>query len=118
MSEARIGRPVALFGDISGGKYMVDAAMTLNGQYVQGASKVYLRGAIQSVNKKWDLSRWLGRIDTSSFARALPWTALCRRNCSCHYSAFDQRPHFVESIRKSAGVMLLLEPARPDASVK
>jgi hypothetical protein len=51
VSEVSIGRPVALFGEISGGSYLVDAAMRLDGQYVQGASKVYLKGRVHSNNR-------------------------------------------------------------------
>ena len=52
VEHAQVGRPVALFGDIDGANYLVDAAIVLDGQYVQGASKVFLRGSFSSVNRK------------------------------------------------------------------
>jgi hypothetical protein len=69
LAEAQIGQPVALFGELSSGKYLVDAAMSLDGQYVQGASKVYLRGAIASVDRKFGLfTVGSAVLDTSAFA--------------------------------------------------
>jgi hypothetical protein len=50
--QAEIGVPVALFGELVDGKYVVDAAIVLEGQYVQGASKVYLRGQLSSINRR------------------------------------------------------------------
>jgi len=48
---AEIGRAVALFGEYVEGMYLVDAAIVLDGQYVQGVSKVYLQGRIASLNR-------------------------------------------------------------------
>ncbi|MEX1993460.1 MAG: hypothetical protein WD929_02265, partial [Steroidobacteraceae bacterium] len=48
---AEIGRAVALFGENVEGVYLVDAAIVLDGQYVQGVSKVYLQGRIASLNR-------------------------------------------------------------------
>jgi hypothetical protein len=52
VDQARIGSPVALFGEVIDGKFVVDSALQLDGQYVQGASKVYLRGEIGSLNRR------------------------------------------------------------------
>lgn len=69
LSGTQVGRPVALFGELSAGRYLVDAAMNLDGQYVQGASKVYLRGAIDAVDRKLGLFTFGAVVlDTSAFA--------------------------------------------------
>ena len=52
IASAKVGHAVALFGQLNRGKYFVDAALSLDGQYVQGASKVYLRGPVRSVDAK------------------------------------------------------------------
>ncbi|HEU0224089.1 MAG TPA: hypothetical protein VFR29_01520, partial [Steroidobacteraceae bacterium] len=52
VDQAEIGAPVALFGELIDGKYVVDAAIVLEGQYIQGASKVYLRGQLTSLNRR------------------------------------------------------------------
>jgi hypothetical protein len=48
---AEVGRAVALFGEYVEGMYLVDAAIVLDGQYVQGVSKVYLQGRVASLNR-------------------------------------------------------------------
>ncbi|MBX3703561.1 MAG: hypothetical protein KF822_07300 [Steroidobacteraceae bacterium] len=52
LEQASIGLPVALFGDIVDGTYLVESALVLDGQYVQGASKVYLRGHVSSLDRR------------------------------------------------------------------
>ncbi len=69
LSGARVGQPVALFGEFSNGRYLVDAAMRLDGQYVQGASKIYLRGPIASIDKRVGLlTIGSAKFDTSTLA--------------------------------------------------
>jgi hypothetical protein len=72
LSKSRVGRPVALFGEIGQGKYFVDAVLELDGQYVPGASKVFLRGAIRS-NDVPHAAMALGGavLDTSALASRL-----------------------------------------------
>jgi len=52
VESAEVGRAVALFGENVDGKYVVDAAIVLDGQYVQGASKVFLRGQVGALNRR------------------------------------------------------------------
>ncbi len=49
--QAEVGRAVALFGEHVNNHFLVDAAVVLDGAYVQGASKVYLRGPVASLNR-------------------------------------------------------------------
>ena len=51
VDRADVGRAVALFGEHVNNKYLVDAAIVLDGEYVQGASKVYLRGPLSALNR-------------------------------------------------------------------
>ncbi len=50
VARAEVGRAVALFGDRVNDRFLVDAAIVLDGAYVQGASKVYLRGPVSALN--------------------------------------------------------------------
>ena len=52
LETAAVGSPVALFGEIVNGIYVVDAALVLDGQYVPGASRVFLRGRVSSLNRR------------------------------------------------------------------
>ncbi len=122
LSEARVGRAVALFGEISGSNYLVDAAMKLDGQYVQGASKIYLQGPVRSNDIKnaainigsavpFDTSALLSR----SFADRLTVGAVAL--------IVGTQPSvggkvLVESVRKpSARANASLGTGRPDASL-
>ncbi len=79
VEQAEVGRAVALFGELDGSKYLVDAAIVLDGQYVQGASKVYLRGSIDKFDRrlgvisigsiKLDASAVVGQSDVSKIGR-------------------------------------------------
>ena len=51
VEHAEAGQPVALFGEFVDGKYLVDAAIAIPGEYVQGVSKIYLRGELTSVRR-------------------------------------------------------------------
>src|SRR5688572_24323154 len=67
IAEARVGQAVALFGELRDGRYLVDAAMSVDGQYVQGASKVYLRGPISLIDRSVGaMSIGGAHLDTSS----------------------------------------------------
>ena len=120
MLDARVGQPVALFGEISRGKYLVDAALRLDGQYVQGASKIYLRGPISSNDKR------LGRITIG--AAELDSASLASRSVADRFvkgsmaAVIGTQPQvrgriLVESIRKSSAIDASVGTGRPDASV-
>ncbi len=51
VEQGEVGRAVALFGEYVNNRYLVDAAVVLDGSYVQGASKVYLRGPVAAMNR-------------------------------------------------------------------
>jgi hypothetical protein len=51
VERAEAGQAVALFGEIANGQYFVDSAIVLPGNYVQGATKVYLRAQMTSVHR-------------------------------------------------------------------
>ena len=51
VERAEVGRAVALFGERVNNKYLIDTAIVLDGAYVQGASKVYLRGPVATLNR-------------------------------------------------------------------
>ena len=120
MSSAKIGQPVALFGEISGGKYFVDAALGLDGQYVQGASKIYLRGSISSIDKKVGLiTIGSAQFDTASLASR---STVDRFAKGAMAAAIGTQPQvggriLVESIRKSAAIDASVGTGRQDASV-
>jgi len=120
MLNARVGQPVALFGDISDGKYLVDAALRLDGQYVQGASKIYLRGRISANDNR------IGRITIGG--AELDSTSLASRSVADRFAkgsmaAFiGTQPRvggriLVESIRKSSATDASVGTGRADASV-
>jgi hypothetical protein len=52
VARAEVGRAVALFGERVNDRYLVDTAIVLDGAYVQGASKVYLRGPVTAINRQ------------------------------------------------------------------
>ena len=51
VANAQVGQPVALFGELVGNQYLVDAAIVLPGAYVEGASRVFMRGRVTSVRR-------------------------------------------------------------------
>ena len=119
-SDARIGQAAALFGEISGGKYLVDAALRLDGQYVQGASKIYLRGLISSNDKA------LGRIvigtaefDSASLASRSVADRIAKGSMAAVVGTQPQVGGriLIESIRKSPAIDASVGTGRPDASV-
>jgi hypothetical protein len=124
ISKARVGRAVALFGQISGTDYLVEAALRLDGQYVQGASKVYLKGSVQS-NDQRNASIAIGSavaLDTSALVSRI---AADRLTMGTVASVVGTQPSIggkvlVESVRKSAGgarANASLGTGRPDASL-
>ncbi len=120
MSEAKVGQPVALFGETSRGQYFVDAVLRLDGQYVQGASKVYLRGSISSIDKNFgNLSIGSAQLDVTSLASR---SIADRLTKGAMAAAFGTQPQIggrilVESIRKAANIDASLGTGRSDASV-
>jgi hypothetical protein len=50
LAKARVGDAVAMFGEVIAGRYVADIALVLEGQYVPGVSKVYLRGRVNRLN--------------------------------------------------------------------
>ncbi len=120
MSSAKVGQPVALFGDISRGRYLVDAALRLDGQYVQGASKIYLRGSISSIDARMGfISIGSAQLDTSSLASR---SVADRFTKGALAAVLGTQPQIggrilVESIRKAAAVDASVGTGRTDASV-
>jgi hypothetical protein len=120
MSDVKIGQPVALFGEISRGRYFVDAALRLDGQYVPGASKVYLRGSISSIDKRiGELSVGLAQLDTSGLVSR---SIADRFAKGAMTAVLGTQPQvggrvLVESIRKAAAPDASLGTGRLDASV-
>ena len=132
IARAQVGQPVALFGDLNGKNFLVDAAMSLDGQYVQGASKVYLRGPIGSRNQELGvISIGSAVLDTSSFASRAGIDGLGKGSIAV---AIGIQPSvggkvLVESLRKSNRAIRLdasvgtgrvnasVGTGRPDASV-
>lgn len=67
VDQVQVGSPVAMFGEIVDGKFIADSALQLDGQYVQGASKVYLRGEVATLNRRIGAAHiGAARFDTSS----------------------------------------------------
>ena len=120
MARASVGQPVALFGEMSGGRYFVDAAMRLDGQYVQGASKVYLRGRITATNSRvGSISVGLTQLDTSALASRLSADRFVKGALAV---AVGTQPQIggrviVESIRKAGAVDASVGTGRADASL-
>ncbi len=119
MSGATVGQPVALFGEISRGRYFVDAALRLGGQYVQGASKIYLRGTISSIDTGVGvLSIGSTQLDTTSLTSR---SVADRISKGVGAAIFGTQPQIggrilVDSIRKAA-IDASVGTGRPDASV-
>ena len=68
VEQAEVGRAVALFGEHVNNRYLVDAALVLDGTYVQGASKVYLRGPVTALNRNIGaISMGALELDASAF---------------------------------------------------
>jgi hypothetical protein len=69
VERAEVGRAVALFGERVNNRYLVDTAMVLDGAYVQGASKVYLRGPVAALNRQIGaFSIGILELDAAAFA--------------------------------------------------
>jgi hypothetical protein len=110
VDQAEIGAPVALFGELIDGNYVVEAAIVLEGQYVQGASKVYLRGQLGSMNRRTGAGAIGGlRLDASSLMFDSAGASLKKGSTAA----------VVGTQPVVAGVILVerLVRARPDASV-
>ena len=120
IAQARIGQPVALFGDLNAGKYFVDAVLPLEGQYIQGASKVYLRGSIRSVDRNIGvLSIGGAQLDTTSLVSR---KAVDRIAKGAIAAVIGTQPSIggkvlVESIRRIGSVDASLGTGRTDASL-
>ena len=118
--NARIGQPVALFGEISDGKYLVDAALRLDGQYVQGASKTYLRGSISSNDKSLGRIRiGTAELDSTSLASRAVADRIVKGSMAAVIGTQPQVEGriLIESIRKAATIDASVGTGRPDASV-
>ncbi len=123
-ADARVGRPVALFGEISGGRYLVEAAMRLDGQYVQGASKVFLQGLVRSTDRAYGAITFGGSVplDTSALVSR---SVADRLVIGAKASVVGTQPSIggkvlVESVRKvavSPRTNASLGTGRPDASL-
>ncbi len=107
VNRARVGRPVALFGEYYSGNYFVDAAIVLDGQYVQGASKVYLRGPVKSVNRK------IGAISVGSLE--LDVSAISHRSSASRLTSGSAAA--IMGTQPSVEGKVLVERLRLDASV-
>jgi hypothetical protein len=120
MARARIGQPVALFGEVSSGRYFVDAAMRLDGQYVQGASKVYLQGRISATDTRvGSFTVGSTQLDTSALASRLSADRFGKGTLAV---AVGTQPQLggrviVESIRKAGVLDASVGTGRPEASV-
>jgi len=122
LSETRVGRAVALFGEISGSNYLVDAALRLDGQYVQGASRVYLQGSVRSNDLK-NAAIAIGSAVSFDTSALVSRSVADRLTMGAVASVVGTQPSIggkvlVESVRKtSARANASLGTGRPDASL-
>ena len=120
MAGAELGEPVALFGEISGGRYLVDAAMRLNGQYIQGVSKVYLQGRVTGVDNRVGLvAVGSAQFDTSALTIRSAADSFRKGSLAAVVGTQPQLGGrvLVASIRKADFLQASVGTGRPDASV-
>ncbi|MEX0734291.1 MAG: hypothetical protein WD051_06600, partial [Steroidobacteraceae bacterium] len=114
VDHAQVGRPVVLFGEFDGANYLVDAAIVLDGQYVQGASKVYLLGSVDSVNRKLGaISMGSLSLDASSFVYQ---ASISRLDKGSRAAILGTQPAIAGRILVES-VGLVGRPIRPNASL-
>ena len=116
MESADIGRSVALFGESVDGKYVVDAAIVLDGQYVQGASKVFLRGRVTALNRRIGAAS-IGALELDSTSVSSNLDAM-KLSTGSVAGVIGTQPSISGSILVEQLVQFRArKPYRPDASV-